>query len=186
MAHPKAIYLIVSGASAAKRIPNLLPQLIEFNLSIYTILTRNAHNILSAAQLADIPGHTLVESYFDPSLIQDREPGLVLVAPATFNTVNKISQGIADTLAHSLVAEAIGSGWPVIIAPSMNPALASHPQTVQSFKTLRDWGITVLDFQYGQTSHTMASVEDIIEAVKTKRNEKLIEIKKLNREENSN
>jgi phosphopantothenoylcysteine decarboxylase/phosphopantothenate--cysteine ligase len=113
----------------------------------------------------------LISSYFNPALLNGREPGLTLVVPATFNTLNKISQGIADTLPHSLVAEAIGAGWPVIIVPSMNVNLANHPQMARSLKTVREWGVLVLDAH--KEAHLegdllmMASIEEIITAVKT-------------------
>ena len=119
--------------------------LARFGLPLYTLLTDSAHNIISPYNLADQQGHTLVDSYFDPVMLSGREPGLTVVAPATFNTLNKLSQGIADSLPHSLVAEAIGAGWPVVVAPSMNQALAQHPRTAASIATLREWGVTVLD-----------------------------------------
>jgi phosphopantothenoylcysteine synthetase/decarboxylase len=100
-------------------------------------------------------------------LLNGREPGLTLVAPATFNTLNKISQGIADTLPHSLVAEAIGARWPVIVVPAMNAYLANHPQAIKSIKTLQEWGVTILESHLEKDLLIMASVEEIISAVKT-------------------
>jgi len=166
MAQLKAIYLVVTGASSARCIPDLLAELAQFNFPLYTLLTDSAHNIISPYNLADQQGHTLVESYFDPVLVNGRQPGLTLVAPATFNTVNKIAHGIADTLTHSLVAEAIGAGWPVIIAPAMNPELANHPQMANSLHTLQQWGVTVLKPQPEGDLLMMASIDTIVAAVK--------------------
>lgn len=164
MTKPKVIYLVVSGASSAGVVPNLLPALARLERPLYTLLTDNASRVISPYHLADLPGHRLVESYFDPILLADREPGLILVAPATFNTVNKLAHGIADTLAHSLVAEAIGAKWPVIVAPSLNPALAAHPQFARSLETLQVWGVTVLEPQPDGELLVMAPVEAIITA----------------------
>lgn len=161
----KAIYLVVSGASSARCAPDLLKELARLDLPIYTILTDAAHNIISPYKLADQQGHTLVDSYFDPVPLDVREPGLTLVAPATFNTLNKISQGIADTLPHSLVAEAIGAGWPVIVVPSMNVSLANHPRVAQSIQTLLEWGVMVLEPQPQADLLMMAPVEEIVAAV---------------------
>ena len=166
MVELKAIYLVVSGASSARMVPNLLEALIQFDLPVYTILTNNAPNVISPYNLVDQQGHTLIDSYFDPVMVSERQPGLTLVAPATFNTLNKISHGIADTLAHSLVAEAIGAGWPVIVAPSMNQALFNHPQVTQSIKVLHEWGITVLEPQPAEGLLLMASVDEIIAVVR--------------------
>jgi phosphopantothenoylcysteine synthetase/decarboxylase len=162
----KAIYVVASGASSARCVPDLLKVLAQFELPLYTLLTDGAHNIISPYHLADLQGHTLVDSYFDPILLNGRAPGLTLVAPATFNTLNKISQGIADTLPHSLVAEAIGAGWPVVLAPSMNPYLANHPQVAQSLKNLQRWGVTVVEPQPKGDLLMMASVEKVIATVR--------------------
>ncbi len=161
-----AIYLVVSGADAARSVPQLLKELAQFNLPIYTMMTEAAKGIISPYNLADQEGHQLVTSYYNPALLNGRAPGLTLVAPATFNTLNKISQGIADTLPHSLVAEAIGAGWPVIIVPSMNPSLANHPQIARSLATLREWGVTVLESHLEYNLMLMASLDEIIEAVR--------------------
>jgi phosphopantothenoylcysteine synthetase/decarboxylase len=168
MTQLNTIYLVVSGASSARCVPDLLAALVDFDLSLYTILTDNAHRLISPYNLVDQSGHTLIDSYFDPVMVDERQPGVTVVAPATFNTLNKISQGLADTLAHSLVAEAIGAGWPVIVAPSMNQALFNHPQVQRSISTLREWGVTVLEPQPERDLLMMASVEEVVNAVKTK------------------
>jgi phosphopantothenoylcysteine decarboxylase/phosphopantothenate--cysteine ligase len=167
MSSLKAIYLVVSGASSARCVPDLLKTLTELELPVYTMLTDSAHNVISPYNLADQQGHQLVNSYFNPALLNGREPGLTLVAPATFNTLNKISQGIADTLPHSLVAEAIGARWPVIVVPAMNAYLANHPQAIKSIKTLQECGVTILESHLEKDLLIMASVEEIISAVKT-------------------
>ena len=167
MATVKVIYLVVSGASSARCVPDLIQALTQFKLPLYTLLTDGARNIISPYNLADQQGHTLIDSYFDPVMLAGREPGLTVVAPATFNTLNKIGHGIADTLPHSLVAEAIGAGWPVIIAPSMNSFLANHPQTAASIITLRQWGITVLEPHPDHDLLMMASINEVVKAART-------------------
>jgi phosphopantothenoylcysteine synthetase/decarboxylase len=167
MGQPQAIYLIVSGAVTTYAVPELLAQLPQFELPIYTLPTDNAQRLISAWSLAEVPGHRLIESYFDPVLASERAPGLTLVAPATFNTVNKIAQGLADTLAHSLVAEAIGAGWPVIVAPSVNRALANHPRIRHSLETLHEWGVTVLEMQPAGEMLLMAEVSTLVKAIAT-------------------
>lgn len=161
----KVIYLIISGAVSASFTPDLIRELTQFNLPIYTFMTDNAPRLISPWQLAELPGHRLVEGYFDASLAGEREPGLTLIAPATFNTVNKLSQGIADTLAHSLAAEAIGAGWPVIVAPAVNAHLANHPRFNHSLETLRGWGVTICGPHQTGDLMQLASVETIIAAV---------------------
>lgn len=167
MSEPKAIYLIICGASSARCAPDLINELTQFELPIMTVMTESAQRILSPYNLADQPGHTLVDSYFDPVLLDGRAPCLTVVAPTTFNTLNKISHGNADTLARSLIAESIGARWPVIVVPSMNMALANHPQVSKSVRTLLAWGVKVLEPKPEGDVLMMASVTEIVAAVKT-------------------
>ncbi|WP_432543472.1 flavoprotein [Kineococcus sp. SYSU DK002] len=69
------------------------------------------------------------------------ERSTVCVAPATFNTVNKLASGISDTLVTAVAAEAIGAGNPVVVAPSMNTALLSHPVTAENRRRLTSYGV---------------------------------------------
>ena len=67
-----------------------------------------------------------------------------MVAPATFNTINKLAAGISDTLALGLLNEAVGTGLPVIAVPFPNQMLARHPAFVTSIATLRSWGVRLI------------------------------------------
>jgi phosphopantothenoylcysteine synthetase/decarboxylase len=71
-------------------------------------------------------------------------PDAFIIAPATFNTINKLATGISDTLALGLVNEGIGMGLPVIAVPWPNVDLARHPAFQRSVALLRKWGVTVV------------------------------------------
>ena len=86
----------------------------------------------------------LVESYFDLA-IRPRPPfGVVLFAPCSFNSLNKLAHGIADNLALSVVAEAIGRGTPVIVGPSLNAPLLAHPVAQASLRKLPTWNVSIV------------------------------------------
>ncbi len=139
------LYLIVTGAGSARRVPELVPDLVALGPRVLTIMTPHASRILSPRELSLVPGHQIVESYFDYAILPRPPRGVVLVAPCGFNSLNKLAGGIADTLALSVAAEAIGRATPVIIAISCNAPLWNHPRAKQSAATLRDWGCAVLD-----------------------------------------
>jgi phosphopantothenoylcysteine decarboxylase len=69
---------------------------------------------------------------------------VVLFAPCSFNSLNKLAHGIADSLALSVVAEAIGRGTPVIVGPSLNAPLLNHPVAQASLEKLPGWGVTII------------------------------------------
>jgi phosphopantothenoylcysteine synthetase/decarboxylase len=108
------VYLALSGTTTAARGPELLRELVGLGFStIIAIPTSNASRVVAPRELADVEGVQVVQSYFDLA-IRPRPPrGVVLFAPCSFNSLNKLAHGIADNLALSVVAEAIGRGPPV-------------------------------------------------------------------------
>lgn len=138
-------YLVVTGAGTARRVPDLVPLLAARYPTLFTVLTPNASRVIAPRELSLIPGHRIVESYFDDAILPRPPRGLVLVAPCSFNSLNKLAQGIADNLALSITAEAIGRGTPVVVAISVNAPLWAHPRARESAATLRRWGCAVVD-----------------------------------------
>ena len=139
------IYLVLSGTTTAARCPELLHGLLGLGFTTVVVLpTPNASRTIAPRELADVPGVQVVESYFDLA-IRPRPPrGVVLFAPCSFNSLNKLAHGIADNLALSVVAEAIGRRTPVIVAPSLNQPLLDHPQAQASLQTLPSWGVMLV------------------------------------------
>src|SRR5215212_5619065 len=71
-------------------------------------------------------------------------PDAIVVAPATFNTINKWAAGISDTLALGLLTEAIGKRLPIVALPFINAAQAEHPAFQASVDRLRAAGMQLL------------------------------------------
>src|ERR1700736_5840103 len=138
-------YLVLSGTTTAARCPELLHGLVGLGFStVIAIPTPNASRVIAPRDLADIAGIQVVESYFDLA-IRPRPPrGVVLFAPCSFNSLNKLAHGIADNLALSLTAEAIGRGTPVVVAPSLNQPLLYHPVARASLEALSSWGVILV------------------------------------------
>src|ERR1700674_5298021 len=138
-------YLVLSGTTTAVRCPELLRGLKRLGFAtVIALPTPNASRVVALRDLADIEGVRLVESYFDAA-IRPRPPrGVVLFAPCSFNSLNKLAHGIADSLALSVVAEAIGRGTPVIVGPSLNQPLLDHPEAQASLNKLPRWGVTIV------------------------------------------
>src|SRR5437868_81436 len=141
----EVVYLVLSGTTTAARCPEILRGLDGLGFgTVIALPTPNAARVVAARELADVKGVQVVESYFDLA-IRPRPPrGVVLFAPCSFNSLNKLAHGIADNLAMSVVAEAIGRGTPVIVGPSLNAPLLAHPVAQASLKTLTSWGVAIV------------------------------------------
>src|SRR3712207_4646932 len=159
-------YLIVTGASAAGAVvPELVGGLAARFPTVLTLPTPNAARVLNRFEVSRLPGNRLVESYFDAAILPRPADGLVLVAPCGFNSLNKLAAGIADNLALSVAAEAIGRGTPVVVGIACNTPPWAHPRAQDSAAVLRRWGCTVLDPVRVEDKTRLAPVEDLLAGI---------------------
>jgi phosphopantothenoylcysteine synthetase/decarboxylase len=155
-------YLIVTGTTTAPRAFEIVQGLLNIVPRVITLLTPNATRVIAPRELSVLQGNTLVESYFDEAILPRPPDGLLLVAPASFNTVNKLAAGIADNLALSVAAEAIGRQTPVLVAPSLNTPLMRNPAYTRSVAMLREAGVCVIDPVDEGNGPRLASTEVIL------------------------
>jgi hypothetical protein len=82
--------------------------------------------------------------YGRPGDPRSRVPEAIIVAPATFNTVNQWALGVSDTYALGVLAEQTGMGIPVVALPFVSEALAGRRPFERSVQALRAEGVSVL------------------------------------------
>jgi phosphopantothenoylcysteine synthetase/decarboxylase len=160
-------YLVLSGTTTAARGPELLRGLLGLGFQrVIAIPTPNASRVVAPRELADVEGAQVVESYFDLA-IRPRPPhGVVLFAPCSFNSLNKLAHGIADNLALSVVAEAIGRETPVIVGPSLNAPLLAHPEAQASLKKLASWHVRIVPPVDEGEGPRLAPTDRLLDAVR--------------------
>jgi phosphopantothenoylcysteine synthetase/decarboxylase len=161
------VYLVLSGTTTAARCPEILRGLVGLGFAtVIALPTPNAARVVAGRELADIEGVRVVESYFDLA-IRPRPPrGVVLFAPCSFNSLNKLAHGIADNLALSVTAEAIGRGTPVIVGPSLNQPLLDHPVAQESLRKLPGWGVMIVPPVDQGEGPRLAPSETLLDAVR--------------------
>ena len=71
-------------------------------------------------------------------------PDLLLIAPATANTIGKIAYGIDDTTVTSFVTTALGSGMPLMVVPAMHESMYRHPAVSENLVKLKAWGVSII------------------------------------------
>src|SRR3954449_10031825 len=161
------VYLVLSGTTTAARCPEILGGLVGLGFStVIALPTPNASRVIAPRDLADVKGVQVVQSYFDLA-IRPRPPrGVVLFAPCSFNSLNKLARGIADNLALSVVAEAIGRKTPVIVGPSLNQPLLEHPVAQASLQKLPSWGVIIVPPVDEGEGPRLAPTEQLLAAVR--------------------
>jgi hypothetical protein len=141
----QVLYIVTCAAPPAMDVQVLIDLAQQDGWDVCLIATPRAFQWLDVPGLAARTGHPVRYDYKlpgEPDVLPD--PDAIVVAPATFNTINKWAAGIADTLALGLLCEATGRGLPVVVLPYLNAAQAEHPALAESIERLRQLGVRVL------------------------------------------
>jgi phosphopantothenoylcysteine synthetase/decarboxylase len=139
------LYVISGGGPPARQLAEFVRFAQREGWDVCVIATPDGARFMDTEELAELTGHPVRVHYKDPDAPDVLPPAdAMVVAPATFNTINKLAHGISDTLALGLLNEAIGLGLPITAVPWPNVALARHPAFRHSVAALREWGVTVI------------------------------------------
>ncbi len=93
--------------------------------------------------LIGMPVRTRYRTPDEPKADSAGTADAIIVAPATYNTINKVATGASDTYALGVLAEAIGRGVPVVMVPFVNTALAARLPFQRAVELLRTEGVAV-------------------------------------------
>ena len=139
------LYFVVCGGPPASEAHEFVNLAQTAGWDVCVIATPQGSRFVDAKKLAELTGHPVRSDYKLPTEPDVLPPAnAIVVAPATFNTVNKFASGTADTLPLSLLCEYLSLKVPIIMAPNVNPALARHPEYQANVKKLEAWGVHVL------------------------------------------
>jgi len=143
----RVLYVIVCGAGPAPEVGRLLGYAQEHGWQVHVIATPAALAFIDTAALEAQTGNPVRSEYRVPGdSVQRSLPNAdaIIVAPATYNTINKWALGISDTYALGVLAESIGLELPVVAVPFVNTALASRTPFQQAVEVLRAEGARIV------------------------------------------
>ncbi|MGE0616287.1 MAG: bifunctional phosphopantothenoylcysteine decarboxylase/phosphopantothenate--cysteine ligase CoaBC [Bacteriovoracia bacterium] len=147
----KRILLGVSGSIAAFKAVDLVRGLKDCGAEVKVVLTASAEKFVTTTTLETLSGEKVLRGFWqaDGELAGDgthhiataRWADLILVAPASANTIARLAHGMADDL---LATEVLASRAPLFLAPAMNPAMFEHVAVQANLRTLRERGAEIL------------------------------------------
>ena len=140
----RVLTVIVCGAGPAPEIGQLVKLAQEHGWTVQVVATPAALDFLDVPAIEALTGSPVRSQYRKPSEPRSRPADAIIVAPATYNTINKWAQGISDTYALGVLAETTGLGVPTIVLPFVNTALAGRTPFRRSVESLRSEGVTIL------------------------------------------
>ncbi len=86
---------------------------------------------------------------------------VLLIAPATANTVGKIAAAIDDTPVTTCATTALGAGVPVVIAPAMHKPMYDHPGVLDAIERVESWGVPFVDPRIEEGKAKIATIDAI-------------------------
>jgi len=158
MSAGRNIVLGVTGSIAAYKAADLASLLTKRDCEVHVVMTADALRFITAVPFKTLSRHPVVTDLYDdegawqPAHIKlADEADLLLIAPATANTIAKLALGLAND-ALSCVALALNPGARILVAPAMNGKMWLHPATQQNVAALRSRGAEFIGPEKGMLS----------------------------------
>jgi phosphopantothenoylcysteine synthetase/decarboxylase len=154
----KNIVLGVTGSIAAYKAAELTSELAKQGCEVHVVLTADALEFITPLAFRTLSRHPVITDLYDeeegwkPTHIKlADEADLLLIAPATANTIAKLALGLAND-ALSCIALALQPRARVLLAPAMNGKMWLHPATQQNVATLKARGAEFIGPEEGLLS----------------------------------
>ena len=149
----KKVLLIICGGIAAYKSLELIRILRKNNNKIKTVLTKSGKEFVTPLSITSLSNEKVYTDIFDykneseiDHISLSRWADVILIAPATANTISKISNGLADDLASTLV---LASNKKIFIAPAMNVRMWEHKTNKENIKRLNEFGYRFIGAEIG-------------------------------------
>ncbi len=167
----KKVALLVSSSVASFKVPEIARELMRHGADVHVVTTPASGKMVGADLLEWATGNSVVEEltgkleHIALAGNSSTRVDLVLIAPATANTIGKLASGIDDTPVTTVAATAIGSRIPVLIAPAMHEPLYDHPLVQQNIARLEEIGVQFIQPDIVEGKAKIASTEQIVRSV---------------------
>jgi phosphopantothenoylcysteine synthetase/decarboxylase len=140
----RVLTVIVCGAGPASEVGTLIKLAQDRGWTVQVIATPAALDFIDTAAIEAQTGSPVRSQYRKPGEPRSQPAAAIIVAPATYNTINKWARGISDTYALGILAETTALGVPVVVLPFVNSALAARAPFRRSIEDLRREGVHIL------------------------------------------
>ncbi len=161
----KQIVLGVTGSVAVYKTVDLASKLTQAGAVVHVVMSDAARHFVSPLQFRSVTGRP---AYHDMWQLHDHvqhvhlgeSADLLLVAPATANSIAKLAHGIADNL---LTVTALAARCPITVAPAMDGGMFEHEATQANLATLRERGVTIAGPAQGRMASGLTGLGRMVE-----------------------
>jgi phosphopantothenoylcysteine decarboxylase/phosphopantothenate--cysteine ligase len=167
----RKIVLGITGSIAAVESVKLCRELIRHGAEIHVVMSKDAQTIIHPWAMEFASGNS-VTTGIDGKVqhvslcgdVPDRAD-LLLIAPATANTISKMACGVDDTPVTTFATTALGAGIPVIVVPAMHHTMMAHKIVLENIAKLKKHGVVFLDHKAEEHKAKMPGLDYIVSSV---------------------
>lgn len=169
----KTIALGITGSVGAVECVSLARKLMRYGAEIKPVMSRMAQKIIHPYLMEWATGNPVITELtgqIEHVTLAGKHKDhvdLLLIAPATANTIGKIANGIDDTPVTTTASSAIGAKIPVIIVPAMHESMYDHPAVIENIEKLKKMGITIVSPRMEEAKAKIPEVSTIVSHVLT-------------------
>jgi phosphopantothenoylcysteine decarboxylase/phosphopantothenate--cysteine ligase len=163
----KKIVLAIPGSIAAVECVKLARELIRHGAEVHAVMSENAQKIIHPYAMEFATGNKVVTEitgfveHVELAGEHGNKADLILVCPATANTIRKIACGIDDTPVTTVVTTAFAH-TPIMIAPAMHSTMYEHPIIKENIEKLKKLGVEFIGPRFEEGKAKVASIEEIV------------------------
>jgi len=176
MLNNKTIVLGITGGIAAYKAAEIATKLTQAGAKVQVVMTESATKFVAPLTFRAITNRAVATDMFTPHpefwishIALAEAADVVVIAPATANTIAKLAAGIADDILSCTV---LATEAPVIVAPAMNVNMYQNSITQENLAKLKARGFTIVEPEYGRLATgkigkgRLAEIETIIGTIK--------------------
>ncbi|HIH73126.1 MAG: Phosphopantothenoylcysteine decarboxylase [Thermococcales archaeon 44_46] len=163
----KKIVLAIPGSIAAVECVKLARELVRHGAEVHAVMSENAQKIIHPYAMEFATGNKVVTEitgfveHVELAGEHGNKADLILVCPATANTISKIACGIDDTPVTTVVTTAFAH-TPIMIAPAMHSTMYEHPIIKENIEKLKKLGVEFIGPRFEEGKAKVASIEEIV------------------------
>jgi phosphopantothenoylcysteine decarboxylase/phosphopantothenate--cysteine ligase len=166
----KKIVHCITGSISAYKAPDIARFLIRHGAQVISVMSESAQKVIHKNTMEWATGNEVITELSGKIehvlLTSGRgKADLVLIAPATANTISKIANGIDDTPVTSVISSALGAKIPILIAPAMHETMAEHSIIQENIKKLKGHGVVFIPSRFEEGKAKIANESTIFQYV---------------------
>ncbi|MFW9874144.1 MAG: bifunctional phosphopantothenoylcysteine decarboxylase/phosphopantothenate--cysteine ligase CoaBC [Candidatus Thorarchaeota archaeon] len=170
----KTICMCLTGSVAVISSPIVARELMRLGAEVICVMSKAATELLNPSLMEWATGNKVITNLTGAVehiyLAGDRpknggKADIILICPATANTISKIACGIDDTPVTTVSTTALGSSIPIVIVPAMHESMYKHLILKENENKLRECGVEILRPRISEGKAKIARIDDIIDRV---------------------